>query len=581
MARKEVRQVKTKRGGLLDASPTRRDFMRTIGMGAAAVGATTLAAACAPVAAPASEATDSAAPASSVLRVAFGGPSEQMRAGAFNNPFPRPWVSLTRNKLVRQGVNLDLEGDLLEGWEPSPDGKSYTLHVRPGVKWHDGEGFSARDVEFFLRRVVDKRASFAVAGFLVVKGAQGKYEGDPESLASDTLEGVEVVDDLTVRVDLETAYTPFPSELAHWGAGLGGPEHILRDVAPEDIPSHSVSTSDPVGTGPFKFADFQPNEFIELHRNDDYYRGRPSIEKIFSVGGNEDTLTLMMQNGELDLWQINLSGISIETLQAVQEMPHIEIVDFGSANYHAWEVCVDPEVCDPWVGPKELRQAMMYSLDREALNKTFLAGLGGLINTHPMPAGWQDAPDLNEYPYDPDKARELLSQLNWDADREIPATLPTGRGFRVRLAEACQQMWAEVGLKVKLQQVESGISQFKDPGIYGIVQSGMESGLDPNYMFTYYSHVLPPECCNHPRFVNDEAIGYLQTGQQEFDKDKRQEAYHGLQRLLNDELPRLWLFKVPMLFAKSRKLQNVHMTPHYGSYSWDPVVNAEEWTLES
>jgi ABC-type transport system substrate-binding protein len=142
-------------------------------------------------------------------------------------------------------------------------------------------------------------------------------------------------------------------------------------------------------------------------------------------------------------------------------------------------------------------------------------------------------------------------------------------------------MWAEVGLKVKLQQVESGISQFKDPGIYGIVQSGMESGLDPNYMFTYYSRVLPPECCNHPRFVNDEAIGYLQTGQQEFEREKRQDAYWGLQRLLNDELPRLWLFKVPMLFAKTKKLQNVKMTPHYGSYSWDPVVNAEDWTLES
>jgi peptide/nickel transport system substrate-binding protein len=462
-------------------------------------------------------------------------------------------------------------GDLAEKWEISPDAKVFTFSLRKGVTWHDGQPFTAKDVEFTFRRHIDNRTNSVWAPpLLAIVGAKALNAGDAQAQADDKLAGIEVVDDATVRFTLETPSAAF----------LAGaveipilPEHILGPIAPAEIEKSAFATGAPIGTGPFKFNSWKSDEFIELTRNDDYFKGAPKIDKIFVVKVDPEPAKVMLQRGELDFTIV--SGPDVAELQS---LPDIQIQQIEASDFFGIGYCADAS-CKPALQPKELRQAMLYAIDRQAINQVAQAGLGKVINTMPMPPWVMDGCALPvEYSYNPDKAKELLKQINWDPTTELAIT--NWGGWRGQAATAIQQMWAAVGIKARVDQFEftEAWKRVQD-GTYATAIQWPEQGLDPDSESIYFGE-FPTQGNNTFRYRNPELDKLWADGRQTVDKAARQKIYCQIAQTINAEVPFGPLFTNVEILATNKRLQHVSVgfNRDFGWHWWRSV---EQWDVSS
>ena len=182
---------------------------------------------------------------------------------------------LVFNGLIRYDKNLNLEGELAESWEIEENGLVIIFHLRKNVRWHDGRPFTARDVEFTHRKLIDPNV-------------KTPYSGDFERVKS-----LEILDDHTVKV---TYKEPFSPGLSSWGMWIM-PQHILEK---EDL-SNTKFSRNPIGTGPYKFKEWKTGEKIVLVSNRDYYEGRPYINRyIYRIIPDQATTFLELQTEGVD-----------------------------------------------------------------------------------------------------------------------------------------------------------------------------------------------------------------------------------------------------------------------------------------
>ena len=187
----------------------------------------------------------------------------------------------TMTKLVpRTG---EIIGDLAESWDISDDGLTYTFRLHEGVRWHDGEPLTAEDIAWSYQTVSDPSAQSIwgqklndVVGFEEYKAGE-----------TDTLAGVIVIDDLTLEIQLQRPNAFFPSvlpDVSIW------PKHLLGEVPRGELRNHPFWVEQRIGSGPFKYVREVPGEFVEFARNDDYFKGKPYIERVLMVRGIKDQL---------------------------------------------------------------------------------------------------------------------------------------------------------------------------------------------------------------------------------------------------------------------------------------------------
>lgn len=489
------------------------------------------------------------------------------------NPFtsngPRSIKGLLFNPLIKLDSSQKMVGDLAESWEVSPDAKVYTFHLRDGVKWHDGQPFTAKDVEFTLRSHIDKRTNSVWAPpLLAISGAKALNSGDEAAQAAGKLAGIEVVEDSTVRVTLDTPSAAFLASAVELPML---PEHLLGTMKPEEIEKSAFATGAPVGTGPFKFTSWKSDEFIELARNDSYFKGAPKLDRIFVVKVDPEPAKVMLQRGELDMTTI--SGPDVAELQG-QDNLAIQKVD--ASDFFGIGFCVDT-TCNPSLAPKELRQAMLYAIDRQAINQVAQAGLGTVINSMPMPPWVMEGCTLPvEYTYDPAKAKELLQQINWDPNTELVIT--NWGGWRGTAATVLQQMWAQVGIKVRIDQFEFAEAWRRvQEGSYGTAVQWPEQGLDPDSMSIYFGD-FPVQGNNTFRYRNPELDKLWTEGRETVDQAARQKIYCQIAQTINQELPFGPLFTNVEIVAANKRLQNVDVgfNRDFGWHWWRTV---DQWDV--
>ena len=179
------------------------------------------------------------------------------------------------NGLVKYDKDLNLTGDLAESWEIQEEGLVIVFHLRRDVRWHDGVPFTAADVAFTYRKLIDP-------------AVRTPYSGDFERVQS-----LEAVDDHTVKIRYKEPFTP---ALSSWGMSIL-PKHILEH---EDL-NTTVYSRTPVGLGPYRFKAWKTQEKIELVSNHDYFEKRPYIDRtVTRVIPDESTMFLELQTGNLD-----------------------------------------------------------------------------------------------------------------------------------------------------------------------------------------------------------------------------------------------------------------------------------------
>ena len=314
--------------------------------------------------------------------------------GVFNN-------LIMFNQHVKQNSLESIVPDLATGWSWNEEGTALTLPLRQGVMWHDGKPFTAKDVICTWELLLEKSSE--------------KLRVNPRKANFNNLDRVTANGDWEVTFHLKRPQPAFPMLLADGFAPVY-PCH----VPPRDMRQH------PIGTGPFKFVEFKPNEYIKVARNTDYWKkDRPYLDGIeYTIVRNPSTATLAFISGKFDmtfpgnLTPPLLKDVASQLPQAICEL------NSGSINRH---VIVNRDVL-PFDSP-ELRQAMALTLDRKAFIDIVSDGqgeIGGVLQ--PQPGGlWGMPPDmLKELPgYDPDvaknraQARQLMEKLGYGPAKRL------------------------------------------------------------------------------------------------------------------------------------------------------------------
>lgn len=417
--------------------------------------------------------------------------------------------------------DTSIQPGLATEWEPSEDGLTYTFKLREGVKFHDGTDFNAEAVVKNFERWANGDSDT----FPYYNSMFGGFKGDEGHI----IESVTADGDYTVVFKLKRAQAPFLKNIAMDMFAIASPTAFEK--------GDDQFERNPVGTGPFKFVEWRPNETITIEKFEDYWQeGLPKLDKVIfrSIPDNSTRLNELMSGG-VDLADgINPSdGVAIENNDKLQlfERPSMNVGYLGMT------------VTRPPFDKKEVRQAFNYAIDKQAIIDSFFEGRA-VIAKNPMPpsiSGYNDA--IEPYEYNPEKAKELLAQAGLADGFEMELwAMPVPRPYMpdgMKVAEVIQKNLADIGVTAKIVSHEWGT--YLDLASKGDADAFMLGWTGDNGDPDNFLYVLLDEdnigSNNYTYYKNDELHNIFIEAQTEVDEEKRIELYKKAQEIIREEAP--------------------------------------------
>lgn len=436
----------------------------------------------------------------------------------------------------------EVEGALAESWEVTPDGLKYTFKLRQGVTFHDGTEFNADAVAFNFKRWDDPKSEY-------------KFEGDSfdyyDSMfgpdGSRVIKEVKVVDPYTIEFILNQPQAPFLQNIAMTCFGIASPKAIQE--------KKENFKSEPVGTGPFVFKEWKRNDSITLEKNPNYWKeGLPKLSKVIvrSIPDNSARFNAL-QNGEIDLME-DLSPDDLSVLESNAELQKIERPSFNVA-YLGFNFKNKP------FDDVKVRQALNYAVNKQGIIDAFFAGQAKpAVNPMP-PTLWGYNDSIQDYPYDLEKAKQLLAEAGYPnglPDEVTFYAMPVSRPYMPdgkKVAEAIQADFEKIGVKVKIESPEwatyldeTKVGEKDD--IYMLGWTG-DNGDPDNFIYTLLDKDSIPGN-NRNFYVNEKLHTILVAAQKEVDQSKRAELYKEAQVIIKEDAPWIPLVhSVPLLAGKA------------------------------
>jgi len=460
------------------------------------------------------------------------------------------------NGLVKYDTDLSITGDLAESWDVTKDGLVITFHLRKGVKWTDGVEFTADDVMFGYKTIIDEKTPSAYKeDFLQVKKA-------------------EVMDKYTFRVTYEK---PFAPALTSWQSLIILPKHLLegKDITKSDL------VRNPVGLGPYKLVRWASGQELILESNKDYFEGRPYIDRyIYRVIPDTATMFLVLKTGEVDMMGLTPIQYTKQT-----DTPFFKN-NFRKYRYPAFNYThLAFNQKHPWFSDKRVRQAMSYAIDKNEIVDVVLFGLGSPATGPYVPNTWPYNPNVKKYEYNPEKAKELLKEAGWqdrDGDgildkdgKPFSFTILTnaGNNLRKNTATIIQSRLEKIGVKVGIRTVEwsTFVNQFIDKKRFEAVLLGWSISLDADQYDIWHSSKTKEKELNFISYNNPEVDQLLEKGRRTFNIEERKKAYFRIQEILADEVPYIFLYvpdATPIVQARIKGIKPTAIGISYNQSKW-------------
>lgn len=436
-------------------------------------------------------------------------------------------AGLVFNGLVKYDTDLSVIGDLAESWDISKDGLVITFHLRKGVKWADGVEFTADDVMFGYKTIINEKTPTAYSeDFLQVEKA-------------------DVIDKYTFKA---TYKKPFAPALTSWGNLVVLPKHLLEG---KDITKSELARN-PIGMGPYKLTKWISGQELTLDSNKEYFEGRPYINRyVYRIIPDPATMFLELQTGGIDMMGLTPLQYTKQTntqyfKQNFQKFRYPQFV----YTYMGFNLK------HPFFRDKRIRQAIAYAIDKSEIVDVILFGLGSPATGPYVPNTWPYNPNVKKFEYNPEKSKQLLKEAGWndtDGDgildkdgRPFRFTIFTnmGNSLRMNTATIIQYRLAKVGIKVDIRALEwsTFVNQFIDKRRFEAVILGWSIGLDPDQYDIWYSGKTKEKEFNFVSYSNPEVDALLEKGRRTFDIEERKKAYFRIQEILADELPYIFLY---------------------------------------
>lgn len=470
------------------------------------------------------------------------------------------------NGLVRYNDRLELEGELAERFEVSPDGQTITFHLRRNVRWSDGHPFTADDVLFTYRTLIDPAV--------------------PTPYADDYLQvrRAEALDPYTFRVTYDKPYAP---ALQTWTAGLL-PAHVLRG---HDITKHPYGRHPTAGTGPYKLREWVAGQRMVFDRNPDYWEGTVWIaHRIIRIIPDPQTQFLELKTGGLDTMGLTPTQFEFQT-GTVEFRSHFEKYRYY-ANVYTY---LGFNLKDPRFADVRVRQAFAHAINKDDVIRGVLFGHGKPISAPYRPGHWVYNPNVKTYDYDPDKALALLRAAGWTRDangRQVKDGKPfrfeilTNQGniSRIRTAEIIQRHLGRIGVEVSVRPIEwaAFIKDFIDARRFEACILGWSLAPDPDQWNIWHSSQTGPKQFNFVSYSNPEVDRLLEAGRRTFDPEQRRRIYFRFQEIMAEEQPYVFLYVPEALVALHKRFKGVVPTENGIGYKaevrWFVPKPYQKWT---
>lgn len=393
----------------------------------------------------------------------------------------------------------------------SEDMLTYTLTLKDGLKWHDGEKITADDIVYTVNALLDKNQNIEARGSFVINDKDVK---------------VEKKDDLTVEFKLPQVYIPFESAL---GDFRPIPKHIFEKE--KSMEKAEASTAKPVGSGPFKFKEWKKGEMLTLERFNDYHNGKPSVEKfVFRISSDSNATSAAFQNGE-----ITATYLSDEKYLKYSKDENFKTYTFdeGMVNYIVFNTK------NPILQKKEVRQAISYALNKEEILKSD-AGTTELTKkaySVMPPSAKFYTEDIEKYEHNMDKAKELMKKAGVSKGK-LKFMYKGEDETEKKMVLVVQQQLKEIGIDVEAVSIDTQTFFAKLMGEkerdYDLIINGYVMGDEPSAYGEVYSTKASFNASQHS---NKELDKLFDDAKVEKDEAKRKEMYEKVQKIIAEEAP--------------------------------------------
>lgn len=424
--------------------------------------------------------------------------------------------------LVRyETENTEVKPALATDWEVSDDNLEWTFQLRDDVTFHDGNDFTAKDVVFNFERWTTS-SEFFYYGYMF---------GATEDNMKGIIDKVEATDDYEVKITLSEPNAPFLQTLAMPPFGIASPEAVEE--------SGDDYFKNPVGTGPFVFEEWIPDDSITVSKNEDYFGEVAKVDQVvFRVIPDNGARFMELQAGSIDL----MNGLNPQDIQTAESDEDLQIIRRPSMNVAYMALNTDKE------GPmseKLVRQAINLAIDKEQLI-TLYEGIGkAAVNPIP-PSLWGYNDEIKDYDYDVDEAKKLLAEAGYADGFDITLyTFANPRDYMPQpkvTAQAIQEMLKEVNINVEIVENDwdSHLTATENAEHDMAFLGWTGDNGDPDnffYVLLDKDNTKVGSAGNVAFYKSDAVHDLFKDAQMEMDQDKRTEYYMEAQEIIHDDAP--------------------------------------------
>lgn len=441
-----------------------------------------------------------------------------------------------------------LEPGLATQWSVSSDGLAVSLTLRDGITFSDGSPITPEDVRWSIER------------------AAAPDNGEWSFLLG-AIEKVEITGDRSVVLRLKHTDPAILSALTVFNAGIMPEKLYQNEPGASDGDKAKSFAQHPVGSGPFILKSWDHGSKMELVRNPYYWakgedgKPLPYLDGVtFEIVPDDATRILKLKSGELD----GAEFIPYTRAAELKTTPGIDMEMFPSTRVENVTLNVRPQLAgkaNPLANLK-VRQALNYAINKPAVIQIVTHGVGTQMTSFMSTATPLHAGDKPLYPYDLAKAKSLMQEAGFPKGFEANLLTLAGNQDEISVATTLQQMWAALGIKLNIVQVDnaSRAQQYRDGTFQMRLSLWTDDIADPNEITSYYAYE-PNIGSLHTSWKNDEVNSLFEASQKELDKAKRAAQYLRIQEIYNTTGPTIPLYETPYPVALSKKVHGFVQIP--------------------
>lgn len=444
------------------------------------------------------------------------------------------WGSIGSNifdGLVYRTADIEIEPGLATSWEFLDDDKRIRFTLRDGVTFHNGEPFDADAVKYTFERLLGD------------EGAKG-----PQRSNYTAIERVEAIDDLTVDFFLSQPDPVLITKLAGYGAMIVPPDYI------EEVGEEAFN-SKPVGTGPYRVVGYTPSVSVELERFDDYWRGKPGLDKLtYRFIPEASTRIAELRSGGVDV----VSTIPASLVDSVKDADDLELIAVPGPSVQSLRLRTTGAVTED----VRVRQAMNMAIDRQAIIDSLLQGYAQPIDSLQGAKSFGYDAGLEGYPYDPEAAKALLKEAGVAPGTAVGIDFQSNDANFREIVQAIGGYLSLVGLQANLNPVETSvllnevIPEGKTSEMYQFNWGGWTFDFDNTAYLLYHSD----ERWN-PYGTSPELDALLEEQRGTFDQDKREAILRKVAAYAKEQAYDVPLFGYDTLYGVSDRVEGFVPAP--------------------